>query len=383
MKSKLKLFFSAMLAATLIVSSRAHAANSGETPPATPVPTNAAPSSVTTNLNTDAALASLFGDPVVAKGNGFEVKQSELDEMIASFKARAAAQGQAISPDQLLRIETMALDEFIGTKLLLQKATDADSAQGKKDADTYLAEVVKQAGSLEAVEQKLQASGKSLDDLRTKITKQATVTATLIRELGVVVTDAETKKYYEDHPADTEQPEQVHVRHILLFTVDPNTQEPLSDDVVKAKRKTIDDVLKRARSGEDFAALAKEKSEDTSSKDNGGEMPAFSHGEMLPEFDAAAFSLTNNQISDVVTTKWGYHIIQLLDKIPAKKIDYATVADAIKNRLMQQKLAPLAPAYLDKLRKESDVEVIDPNLKASEEAEEAAATNAPPVTPMN
>lgn len=388
-KMKLKLFLSAAFAAALLTASpRANAASSGATAPAA---TNAATAVAATSLNTDAALTALFGDPVVAKGKGFEVKQSELDEVITAFKARAAAQGQTIAPDQLLQIEAMAMDEFIGTKLLLQSATDADRAQGKKDADTYVAQLVKQAGSQEAFEQRLKASGKNLDDLRGKIEQQATATAALIRELGIVVSDAEAKKYYEDHPADTEVPEQAHVRHILLFTIDPDTQTPLADDMIKAKRKKIDEILSRARAGEDFATLAKENSEDTSTKDNGGELQPFSHGEMLPEFDAAAFSLTNNQISDVVTTKYGFHIIQLLgktssvklaltDKLPSSDV---TVSDAIKTALTRQKLAPLAPAYLEKLRKASDVEIVDPNLKAAEAAAQAAATNAPAAAPVN
>jgi parvulin-like peptidyl-prolyl isomerase len=379
MKIKMKLIFSAALVATLIASPHVRAANSGAMPDAA----SAAVMPATTNVNTDAALAALFGDPVVARGKGLEVKQSEIDEVTTAFKARAAAQGQTISQDQLMQIEQLALAEIIGTKILLQKATDADRAQGKKDADAYIAELIKQVGSQELLEQRLKVDGKTLDDVRSEVTQKTTATAALISGLGITVSDAEAQKYYNDHPAEVEQPEQVHVRHILLFTIDPATQAPLADDVVSAKRKKIDELLKRVRAGEDFATLAKENSEDTTTKDSGGELPPFAHGDMLPEFDAAAFSLTNNQISDVITTKWGYHIIQLLDKIPAKKMDYATVADGIKSALTRQKLAPLAPAYLDKLRKDSDVEIIDPNLKAAAEAAEAASTNAPVATPMN
>ncbi len=80
----------------------------------------------------------------------------------------------------------------------------------------------------------------------------------------------------------------------------------------------------------------------------------FTHGQMVPEFDAAAFSLTNNQISDVVTTEYGYHIIKLLDKTPAKKLaltdkvppsDTATLSDEIKDFLTRQKLQEQAPEY--------------------------------------
>ncbi len=101
---------------------------------------------------------------------------------------------------------------------------------------------------------------------------------------------------------------------------------------------------------------------------------------MVPEFEAAAFSLTNNQISDVVATRYGYHIIQLLDKTPARKLALTdkvpssdtTMADEIKNFLTAQKLREQAPAYIEKLSKSPGVEILDPALKAL-----LAQTNAP------
>ena len=212
------------------------------------------------------------------------------------------------------------------------------------------------------------------------------------RELGVTVSDADVMAYYTNHPADFEEPEKVHVRHILLLTENPATQGPLPDDQIKAKRKQIDDILKRARGGEDFAKLATEYSEDPGSKDNGGELPPFSRASadpyhaMVPPFEAAAFSLTNNQISDAVTTTYGYHIIKLLDKVPAHKLALTdkppggdmTLSEYVKNSLAQQKMSLIAPAYLEKLTKAAGVEILDSKLKA---ATPSSGTSASPVTP--
>ena len=136
----------------------------------------------------------------------------------------------------------------------------------------------------------------------------------------------------------------------------------MSKEVKEAKHKQMEDILKRARSGEDFAKLAKEYSEDPGSKDNGGEY-IFPRGQMVPEFEAAAFSLNTNQISDIVTTQYGYHIIKLSEKIPARKIELATVADRVKQSLVLQAIQKQFPAYYAKIKKGAGVEILDERLK--------------------
>ena len=383
MKTKTKMIFSAVLAAALIALPDAHAATSGAAAPDVPATAPADTTATATNSKPADVMAALFGDPVIVKGNGFEIKQSQLDSVTDAFKARGAAMGQTIPQEELAKT---ALTSLIVNQILLQMATDADKAEGKKEADQYIAQRVKQFGSQAVLEEQLKAAGKTFDGWHTEMTQQTTATAVMIRELNVAPTDAEVKKYYDDNPKASEQPEQVHVRHILLLTMDTATHAPLPDDQVKAKKKQIDDILKQARAGADFAKLAKEYSEDPGSKDNGGELPPFakasddpSHA-MVPEFEAAAFSLTNNQISDVITTQYGYHIIQLLDKTPARKLALTdklppsdtTLADEIKDFMTGQQLRELAPAYIEKLSKSPGVEILDPALKAL-----MAQTNAP------
>ena len=92
------------------------------------------------------------------------------------------------------------------------------------------------------------------DDLRRKASDEATAKITLKRELNVSVTPAEVRECYTNHEANFEEPEKVHVEHILLLTIDPSTKMPLSTNMVAEKRKQIDDLLKRAKAGEDFSA---------------------------------------------------------------------------------------------------------------------------------
>src|ERR1035441_7982101 len=161
--------------------------------------------------------------------------------------------------------------------------------------------------------------------------------------------------------------------HILLTTTDPKTNAELTEDQKSAKHKEMEGLLKRARAGEDFAKMAKEYSEDPGSKDKGGEY-TFPRGQMVPEFEAAAFSLGTNQVSDIITTRFGYHIIKLLEKIPAKKIEYAKALTNIKDGLTQQALQKQFPDYIAKLKKDAGVEILDEKLKAQQLPE-------PPTTP--
>ena len=100
--------------------------------------------------------------------------------------------------------------------------------------------------------------------------------------------EADVQKFYEDNPSKFEHPERVRASHILLLTMNTRDQGPLTEDQMKAKRKLIDDIRKRAVGGEDFAALAKEFTEDPGSKDKGGEY-IFGRGEMDPAFEAGGF----------------------------------------------------------------------------------------------
>ena len=368
MKKQMKLIFAAglTLAGLVLLCGR----------PAFAAPTNAPD-----------AMTALFGDPVIAKGKGFEIKRSELDQVMAGIKSAAAARDQAIPPAQLAQIEGQLLNRLIQVQILLQKATDADKSNGVQKADLQMKALLARAGSQDAIDRQLKAVGMTQADLRAKVTQESTAQAVLTRDLNVDATDAEVQKFFTDHPSDFEQPEMAHVRHILLMTVDPVTRTPLTADQQKAKQKQAEDLLKRIRDGADFAALAKQYSEDPGSKDNGGELPPFPRGQMVPEFEAAAFSLTNNQVSDIVTSTYGYHIIKAIDKTPAKKLALtdkvpsgdATIAAKIKEYLIAQKSEKQAPAYLDKLKQAEDVQILDPDLKAAIAA--AAAAAAAPATP--
>jgi peptidyl-prolyl cis-trans isomerase C len=359
MKSATKLF-AALLALGSISIGQIGAATPG-TAPASPA--------------TKSTSADLFPEAVVAKGKGIEVKRSQLDDAMVSIKSTFTARGQDIPPDEVTRIEQQVLDRLIQIQILLQKATDSDKAAGKETCTKRLDAIKARAGSEEALNRQLKSVGTSPEELQAKMLEESTAQVVIEREMKINVSDNEVQKFYDDNPSKFEQPEMVRASHILLATRDPETNKELTEDQKAAKHKKAEDVLKRAKAGDDFAKLAKENSDDPGSKEKGGEYQ-FARGQMVPEFEAAAFSLKTNQVSDIVTTQFGYHIIKLNEKMPAKKVELAKVAPEIKDYLKQQQLQKRQQdlqEYMQKLKKDFNVEVLDESLKISD-----TSASAPP-----
>jgi parvulin-like peptidyl-prolyl isomerase len=173
----------------------------------------------------------------------------------------------------------------------------------------------------------------------------------------------QTEELRKTNLARLEQPEKVRVSHILIATRQKDSEEELPPEQKKSKRELAQKLLARVKAGEDFSKLIKEFSEDRGLKETGGEYTFSRNDPFIPEFKAASFSLATNQISDLVTTVFGYHIIKLLEKIPARKVEFDKVKAEIKNLLLQQELQKQMPGYFQRLKKEAGVEVLDARYK--------------------
>jgi peptidyl-prolyl cis-trans isomerase D len=160
-------------------------------------------------------------------------------------------------------------------------------------------------------------------------------------------TDAEMQSYYQQHTKDFTVEESAKVRHILI-KVDPNGG--LSDEAAKAKAQGILDQLHK---GGDFAALAKANSDDPGSKAQGGELPPLKRGQTVPEFDQAAFSLPIGQLSGLIKTRFGYHILQVEERQTAHTRPFDEVKTQILSLLTQQKEAAQQQQYAQSIAAEA------------------------------
>lgn len=313
-------------------------------------------------------------DEVVAKGDGVKVTRAMLDQALIAIKAAAAARGQRIPPQSMQALEAQVLSRIIGMQILNPIATEADKAAGKEAADKQLAEMKETAGSEANFLRQLKTVSMTLDELVKKMTEEATADAVLRRELKYEVKDAEVKKFYTDNPDRFEKPESVRAAHILVGTTEPDGS-PMSAAKQKEQLALAEKLKKRADGGEDFAKLAREFSDDPGSKNKGGEY-TFGRGEMVAEFEAVAFSQKTNQISDVVTTKFGYHIIKTLEKTPAKTVSFEDAAPDIRKFLEFRGLQAQIPEYMEKKQTAAHVEIFDADLKKIIDEANAAAKKA-------
>ncbi len=318
-----------------------------------------------TNPASAAQSSTPSGETILAKGKGVEVRRSQLDKEVIAAKSQVAAEGRTVKPEQTIEVERQVLEQLINIQLLEPKATAADKAAGKAAAEQRLVAAKAKLGSEEALDAEFKRLGTTREVVLAKWIQALTAEAVLKREFKVSITDRQVRETYDENPTQFEAPEAVRASHILLSTVDPNTGAPIPDDQKAAKRKTADALLKRARAGEDFAKLAREFSDDPVSKARGGEY-TFAHGQMVPAVEAAAFAMNTNQIGDIVTSSYGYHIIKVSEKIPAHKIEFATVASDIRDMLTQQAIQQQFPAYIARLRTEAGVEILDEKLKPQE-----------------
>lgn len=319
-----------------------------------------------------ASFSELFPDEVLARGKGFEIRQSQVDEMYLAFKSHRAAIGVQVPNAARSQVEAEILEKLIATRLCLERATPDDRSQAVGLAEKFVSEQIKLAPSEESFERQLLAVGMSQEKFRAQVLEQAIVKSVIDREVAVslTVTDAQVREFYQKNPTLFQEPELVRVSHVLISTQSSNPNVSITEPEKMQKRRLADSVLARAKAGEDFLTLVREFSDDEASKEKGGEYVIARAAEdsaraVVPEFEAAAFSLAPNKISDLVTTRYGYHIIKALEKIPVRRREFAAVAERIRVTLLQEEVQKALPDYIAKLKKAGEVEILSkkPDLR--------------------
>lgn len=177
------------------------------------------------------------------------------------------------------------------------------------------------------------------------------------------VTEDDIKSYYKTHQEEFEVPEMIRVRHILIRN--PMSKSDSTDDKNKRKEKA-EEVLKKIKAGEDFAGLASEYSEDQGSKEKGGDLGLITKGMMAPELEKVAFSLKPGEVSDIIETRYGFHIIKVEEKRESFIEPYEKIKDKVKERLFNDLKKTRVEEFIRKIEKDAVVEIYPERLSDKE-----------------
>ena len=303
-------------------------------------------------------LDSLFPEEILVSGKDLKITRSELDREFIALQANKATLGVTISGRQRAELEARLLDKMITTKLLLNKASQADRTKGKEFVDEQMKALETQLGSVEAAQQHIVASGVSEAYFRQQLLHDGITRAVIQREVkgNFQVPKADLRLFYLQNSKQFTVPETAQIRHIFLSNTLPGSNVSLPSSTLKEKQVLIEELRERARKGEEFAQLAKDYTEDPMTREWGG-FALMIKGQSALELELPIFRLKKNEISEVLTTPNGIHLVKMIERTPERLRPLDEVEEMIRSRLENQYIDEKLPAYLDALKQAAGVKV--------------------------
>ena len=289
--------------------------------------------------------------------NGQEISAEavnfELDRLVRVYMGHGMTMAEI--RQNLPKLEAKALDQAIGAKLLLDQAARLDIPVTEKDIDAEVARVVQQVGGEENYKKALAAQGISEADFRKELEKGARVNMLVNQACAHVAdpTEDEVTAFYEAHKSEYVEPHQVLCQHILV----KGSNDAALDKIKEIRERIVNDKA-------DFAEEAKKHS-DCPSGAQGGSLGWFGRGMMVPEFDKAAFEMKKGEVSGVVTTEFGYHIIYKADEKGGGQQTIDDVHDQIKDLLRHEARGKAMDAFVAELRERATIEYKDAKHECS------------------
>lgn len=294
-------------------------------------------------------------DKIVAIVNGEIITLAELERYRSKLRDRSEAIGNPLEKrTKMFESRRKILDHLIEEKLVDQQCKKMSIKVTAWDLDMAIEDVKKlNAITDEQLKSALKADGLSWEDYRQKLREQikrAKLVSRVVRS-EVIVDEEGLKRFYIEHIDRFKEPDQIRASHILIII-----PQDADDLLVEALRHKGEKISERLRRGEDFQELARLYSDDASAK-NGGDLGLFKRGELLPEFERVTFNLQPGQVSGIVRTKVGFHIIKVTRRKEGSVIPYEEVKEKVENQYIEEESQRLYQAWLKKVKAESFIEV--------------------------
>ncbi len=249
------------------------------------------------------------------------------------------------------RLRAQAREQAIGAKLLLNEAQRLDLQVPTEMIDKKLQPIIEQSGGREPFEQRLKENNITEEQLRQNM-EQGCKVDVLIEKVCEGLSDPteeEMQTFYKENQENYLQPERVAASHILV--------RPASDkdeDRVTAESK-IEGIADELKNGKDFAELAAVHSECPSGKQNGGSLGWFSRGMMVPEFENAAFAMNVGEMSDIIETQFGYHVILKTAEDEGGQASFTESQDKIRDVMRHDRRGKCLAAFVEDLKEKATI----------------------------
>lgn len=288
---------------------------------------------------------------VLAKVNGVPITIGEVEEEVSIIVSRVLYH-KDVSPEKRETFKKEAVEKLIDKELEYQEAKRRGITADKEAIKERIEEVKKRFPSEKEFRKTLKKNDLTVAKYEERVRKELIIEEIVSAEVEkkASVSDDEVKAYYEKNKERAKEPEKIRVRHIVIM-FDPSKG---SEDMERARAKA-EEILKMAKSGEDFAALAREYSED-SYKDKGGDLGYVTRGSMYPEIEKAAFSLKLGEIMGPVETKYGFYLIKVEDRKPERTFSFDEVKEVLKKVLEGRKKEERSKEWIASLREKAKIE---------------------------
>jgi len=287
--------------------------------------------------------------------NGVVIQEEEVNRGLLYQQQRMlATTGQVIRPEMMTEVRKMLLEDLIDRELLYQQSRKKGVVIEDAQVNEQLDRLKKQYPNEQAFKDGLAEDHLSEDTVKSQIKMKLAVQQFVEKEFGgkVDVSEGEAKAFYDENPQYFTQPEAIRASGILI-KVDVKSDAAKKEEA----RKKLEDIQKRVQKGEDFAVLAKDFSQDASAA-QGGDLGTIPRGRMPKALDDAAFSLKPGEVSNVVETELGFHLIKVHEKKPEKVVPFKEAQEKIRQHLTNQKLKQRVEEYLNEVKKTAKIERI-------------------------
>lgn len=288
----------------------------------------------------------------VAVVNGTVINQAEFDSEMNRVLERLQRTGRFPNDLERSQIKKQVLENLIARELLYQESQKKGIKVDQKEVEAQLTALKGRFPSEVEFKNAMSTMNLTEADLRFQFERDVAIRKLLDDQIGgkSTVSEKESRAYYDSKLESFKKPEQVRASHILI-KVDPG-----ADEAKKAEARTkIESLQAKLKKGDDFGALAKEYSEGPSGP-KGGDLGFFGRGQMVKPFEETAFSMKPGQVSGMVETRFGYHLIMVTERTPESTLSYEEVKDRLEQYLKQQKDQKAIAAYVETLKGKAKIE---------------------------